>query len=225
MNELTSSPLFGIVLCIFTFELGIYINKKVKTPIANPLLIAIAFVIVILKAFHIPLDKFNVGGDIIAMFLGPATAVLALSIYNQIDILKKNFIPIFIGCLVGAITSMTSSYLLSKAFRLDEVIARSMIPKSVTTPIAMEVSKSLSGIVPVTVAVVIVTGIIGCVFSPLLIKLFRIKDPVAKGVAIGASSHALGTSKAIELGEIEGAMSGIAIGISGLITVFLSMLI
>lgn len=223
MNELTSSPFFGIVLCIFTFELGIWINKKVKSPIANPLLLAIAFVIVILKAFRIPLANFNVGGDIISMFLGPATAVLALSIYNQIEILKKNFIPIFIGCLAGALTSMTSSYLLCKAFHLNEAIAKSMIPKSVTTPIAIEVSKSLNGIVPVTVAVVIVTGIIGCVFSPLFIKLFRIKNPVARGVAIGASSHALGTSKAIELGEIEGAMSGIAIGISGLITVFLSM--
>jgi predicted murein hydrolase (TIGR00659 family) len=223
MNEFTSSPLFGIVLCIFTFELGIYINKKLKSPIANPLLLAIAFVIVILKTFRIPIENFNVGGDIISMFLGPATAVLALSIYNQIEILKKNFIPIFIGCLVGAITSMISSFLLCKAFHLDDAIARSMIPKSVTTPIAIEISNSLNGIVPVTVAVVIVTGIIGCVFSPLFIRIFNITNPVAKGVAIGASSHALGTSKAIELGEIEGAMSGIAIGMSGLITVVLSM--
>lgn len=223
MNEITSSPLFGIVLCIFSFEIGLWINKKTKSPIANPLLLAIAFVIAILNVFRIPLDNFKIGGNIISMFLGPATAVLALSIYNQIEVLKKNFLPVLLGCLVGSLSSMASAYLLCKAFHLDDTIARSMIPKSVTTPIAMEVSKSLGGIVPVTVAVVVVTGILGCVLAPVFIRVFHIKNSIAAGVAIGTCSHALGTSKAIEIGEIEGAMSGIAIGVSGIITVILSM--
>ena len=223
MNTILSSPLFGIVLCIATFALGVEINKKVKSPVANPLLIAIALVIIILKVFHIPLKNFNTGGDIITMFLAPATVVLALSVYNQIEILKKHFLPIFIGCLAGSLTSMTSAFLLCKAFHLDDKLTISMLPKSVTTPIAMEISRQGGGIVPVTVAAVIVTGILGAILAPALIKIFRVDNPIAAGVAIGACSHAVGTSKAIELGEIQGAMSGLSLCVSGILTVILSL--
>lgn len=223
MNTILSSPLFGIVLCIITFALGVKINKMVKSPIANPLLIAIALVIIILQAFHIPLKCFNTGGDIITMFLAPATVVLALSVYNQMEILKKHFLPIFIGCLAGSLTSMTSAFFLCKAFHLDQKLTMSMIPKSVTTPIAMEISRQGGGIVPVTVAAVIVTGILGAILAPVLIKIFRVDNPIAAGVAIGACSHAVGTSKAIELGEIQGAMSGLSLCISGIVTVILSL--
>jgi predicted murein hydrolase (TIGR00659 family) len=225
MNNILSSPLFGIVLCVAAFALGVAINQKVKSPIANPLLIAIAFVIIILKIFNISLKNFDVGGDIITMLLAPATVVLALSIYKQKEILKKHFFPILIGCLAGSLTSMISAFLLCKAFQLDHKLTASMIPKSVTTPIAMEISRQGGGIVPVTVAAVIITGILGAILSPLLIKLFRVNNPVAAGVAIGACSHAVGTSKAIELGEIEGAMSGLSLCISGIITVILSLFI
>lgn len=225
MNEIFSSPFFGIVLCIAAYEVGVYINCKTKSAIANPLLIAIAIIIFILKVFNIPLKSFNVGGSIVSMFLAPATAVLAISIYSKLDILKKNLIPILAGTLVGSIVSMTSAFLLCKAFRLDKSLIASMIPKSVTTPIAMEISKQGGGIIPVTVAAVIVTGILGAILAPILIKVFKVDNPVARGVAIGTSSHAVGTSKAIEIGEIEGAMSGIAIGIAGIITVILSIFI
>lgn len=223
MYEFTSSPLFGISLCIFTFAIGLWINKKLKSPLANPLLIAIAFIIIILNVFKIPLEDFNQGGDIISMFLAPATVALALSIYRQFEILKRNFLPIFLGCLSGAVASMVSSFLLCKAFGLDEQIIASVLPKSVTTPIAMEISSQLGGIVPVTIVAVIISGITGAVFAPFLIKLFKVNDPVIAGVSIGACSHALGTSKAVELGEIQGAMSGIALSISGIITVILSL--
>lgn len=223
MDAITSSPLFGIVLCIFTFELGVWLNKKLKTPICNPLLVAIALIIAILQVFKIPLENFMAGGDIISLFLAPATAVLALSIYSQLEILKKHFLPILLGCLAGAVVSMISAAGLCIAFGLDKSLTAAMIPKSVTTPIAMEISRQHGGLVAVTVAAVIFTGILGAILSPLLIKIFRISHPVAQGVAIGASSHAVGTTKAVELGEIQGAMSGISIGVSGIITVLLSL--
>lgn len=225
MNELTSSPLFGIVLCVFTFELGVWLNKKLKTPICNPLLVAIALIIAVLQVFQIPLENFMVGGDVISLFLAPATAVLALSVYSQLEVLKKHFLPVVCGCLAGSIVSMVSAGALCMAFGLDDALTAAMIPKSVTTPIAMEISRQHGGLVAVTVAAVIFTGILGAILSPLLIKIFHISHPVAQGVGIGTSSHAVGTTKAVELGEIQGAMSGISIGVSGIITVLLSLLL
>ncbi|HEX3076813.1 MAG TPA: LrgB family protein [Lachnospiraceae bacterium] len=223
MNELLGSPFFGICLSIGVFQLCRKLSERVKFPLLNPLLLTTALIIIILVVLDIPIELYNEGGDIISMFLAPATTVLAYSIYRQIQLLKRNFIPIAAGCLVGSITSMVSAYLLCNAFGLNDTLTSSMIPKSVTTPIAMEVSKSLSGIPSVTVAAVVVTGIIGSMACPVLIKVFRIRNKVAAGVAIGTCSHAAGTSKAIELGEVEGAMSGIAIGVSGIITVIIAI--
>lgn len=222
IEAFTASPFFGICLSVFAFEVGVIINRKLKTPVANPLLIAVALIILILTVLDIPFDTYNNGGAMITMFLAPATASLAMNIYAQLEQLKKRLVPILAGALVGSVTSIGCILLLTKLFGLDEAMTASLIPKSVTTPIAMGVSQQLGGIVPVTVAAVVVTGIIGAVFSPVFIKLFRVKDPVAAGLAIGVSSHALGTTKALEIGEVEGAMSGIAIGIAGLITVILS---
>ena len=202
MEAVTSSPLFGIVLSILAYAVGVWLNRKAKTPLVNPLLVAIILVALVLLAFHIPLEHYQAGGDFIALFLAPATASLALSVYRQREILKKNLFPVLLGCAAGSLTSMLSVYGLCRAFRLDEKLTASMLPKSVTTPIAMEISRQHGGIVPVTVAAVIITG-----------------------MAIGTASHAVGTSKAVEIGETEGAMSGIAIGISGVFTVLLAMLL
>lgn len=223
MSEIYASPLFGIVLCIFSFEIGLWINRKTHSPLANPLMIAVVICIAVLQIFSIPLESFQQGGDIITMFLAPATAALSLSIYNQLDTLKKNLLPILAGTLTGSITSIGSVIGLCKLFGLDEELTASLIPKSVTTPIAMEVSRQHGGIVSITVAAVIVTGIFGAILAPVLIKLFRVRNPVEAGIAIGTCSHALGTSKALEIGETEGAMSGIAIGVAGIITVVLTM--
>ncbi|MHC1747956.1 MAG: LrgB family protein [Cellulosilyticaceae bacterium] len=225
MQTIFESPLFSIVLCIIAFEIGIWINKKTKIAALNPLLIAIALVIVILKVLQIPLKDFNKGGEIINLFLAPATVVLAIPMYTYFETLKENWLPILVGTCTGALTSMASVVGFCKIFGLDDVMLASLIPKSVTTPIAMEVSKQGGGIVAITVAVVIVTGIIGAVIAPALIKIFKLKDSVSIGLAIGACSHAVGTSKAIELGEIEGAMSGLAIGLTGIFTVIFSLLI
>ena len=223
MESIVSNSMFGMALSILMYAVGLFLNKKLKTPVCNPLLIAIALVIAVLQVFHIPLESYLKGGDVISMFLAPATAVLAYSIYHQIHLLKKYWLPILVGCLVGAVTSIGSVYLLCRLFKLDQSLLASMLPKSVTTPIAMEVSSALGGTPSITVAAVVVTGILGAMLSPLFVKLLRLKNKVAIGVAIGSSSHAVGTSKAVEMGEAEGAMSGIAIGVSGILTVLISL--
>lgn len=226
LDKLTASPLFGIVLTIAAFQAGLWVSKQVKSRLCNSLMVAMALVIGVLAVFRIPLERYQAGGSVISLFLAPATAVLALSIYRQLEVLRKNFLPVVAGCLAGAVTSMVSAVGLCRAFGLDRALQMAMLPKSVTTPIAMEVARQHGGLVPVTVAAVIVTGILGAIFSPVLIRLFRLdKCPVAQGVAIGSASHALGTTKAVEMGEIQGAMSGISIGVSGLVTVFLSLLV
>lgn len=220
----TDTPLFGLILCLITYELGLFISKKAKSPAINPLMLAIAMCIAVLYIFKIPLEHFNSGATFISLFLSPATAALAISIYKSIDILKKNLIPVLVGCTAGSIASIVSVIALCKLFKLDETITVSLMPKSVTTPIAMGICESAGGIVPITVAAVIVTGIIGAVSAPFLIKLFSCKNAVESGIAIGACSHALGTTKALEIGETHGAMSSIAIGVCGLITVLFSVL-
>lgn len=225
MSELFQSPYFGVSLSIISFWVGVKLNNKFKTPICNPLIIAIVIVIGVLLLFRIPYESYDAGGEIINMFLAPATACLAVAIYTKLSVLKKYWLPIIVGCTAGSAASMGSVYLMCRLFGLDEQLTVSLIPKSVTTPIAVSVAGSSGGLVPITVVAVIFTGILGGIFAPLLIKVFKVVDSVAAGLAIGACSHAVGTSKAIELGEVEGAMSGLAIGICGIITVLFSMII
>ena len=223
MAELTSSPFFGVALSVLAFSIGVWSQKKTGLVVCNPLIIAIVLVIGVLLLFRIPYEAYNEGGGIINMFLAPATSCLAVSIYTRAELLKKNWLPILVGCTVGALTSMGSVYLLCRLFGLDEAMTNSLIPKSVTTPIAVGISGSHGGMVPVTVVAVIITGIMGSIMAPWLIRIFRVSDSMTAGLAIGACSHAIGTSKAIELGETEGAMSGLAIGVCGILTVIFSL--
>lgn len=225
MSEIFESPYFGIALTIFAFWCGQLLQKKTGLLLCNPLILAIIIIISVLLLFRIPYDAYQEGGSIINMFLAPATACLAVSIYAKIQILKKNWLPILVGCTCGSLTSMLSVYGLCRLFALDDIMTASLIPKSVTTPIAVSISESHGGVVPVTVVAVIFTGILGSILAPVLIKIFRIKDSMTAGLSIGASSHAIGTSKALEIGEIEGAMSGLAIGVCGIITVIFSLFI
>ena len=169
-------------------------------------------------ALRIPLESYEQSVQLISFLLGPATVALAYSVYRQRQTLKDHFVPIFAGCLVGSVVSMTSAYALCKLLGLDDALALSFIPKSVTTPIAIAVSEQLGGVTSITVAAVIVTGILGAITAPLMARLFRVRDGIAKGVAIGTCSHAVGTTKALEMGELEGAMSGVSIAVSGLLT-------
>lgn len=225
MRELCASPYFGVALSVIAFGIGVKLNKKLKTPICNPLIIAIVLIVGVLLIFKIPYEDYNVGGEIINMFLAPATACLAVAIYTKLSILKQYWLPILVGCTAGSVASIGSVYGLCRLFGLDHSLTVSLIPKSVTTPIAVSISQPAGGVVPITVVAVIGTGILGGILAPVLIKVFRVSNPVAAGLAIGASSHAVGTSKAIEIGEVEGAMSGLAIGICGIVTVVASMLL
>lgn len=224
MNELLYSPYFGVILSIFAFEFGVAVSRRFQNPLANPLLIAVILIISVLQIFHIPTEAFNQGGDLIALFLAPATAALAVPIYKNLQILKANLLPILVGTIIGSASSMTIILLLCKLCGFDAQIEASLISKSVTTPIAMAVTQQLGGIVPIIIPAVIFTGILGSIIAPSLIKLFKITNPIAQGVGIGTCSHAVGTTRAVALGEVQGAMSGIAMGLSGLITVLLSYL-
>lgn len=224
MNILTNNILFGLVLSLIAFEIGLYIYKKTKFPLFNPLLISIALVIGFLIAFDIDYDLYNKSAQFINMFLGPATVVLALPLYKQLKLLKKYLTPILIGIFVGSSVSITSVIFLSYIFGLDRIITISLLPKSVTTPIGIEISNQLGGLQPVTVLAIVVSGIAGAIIAPFLCKIFKIKNKVAIGLALGTSSHAIGTTKALEFGESEGAMSSLSIGLAGIMTVFLAPL-
>lgn len=225
MQVLTNNALFGLVLSLAAFEVGIFINRNTKIPILNPLLIAIVIIICFLFALHIDFNTYNKGAQFINMFLGPSTVVLAVPLYKQLDLLKKNakaiLTGIFVGSFIGIISIIGISYLVG----LDTSMIKSLVPKSVTTPIGISISSQLGGVVPITVLAIIVTGIIGAVFGPTICKIFKIKDKVAIGISIGTAAHAVGTSKALELGEVEGAMSSLSIGIAGIMTVILGPII
>lgn len=223
MSELTSSPFFGITLTVVAYWLGIKVQKKTGLVICNSMIVTVAMLIAVLTVFHIPFDDYYRGGSMINMFLGPATACMAVTIYAKLDLLKKNWLPVLAGCLAGTLTAIGSILLMSRLFGLDSAMTASLLPKSVTTPIATAVSEGHGGIVPITVAAVIVTGILGNLAAPLMVKLFRVKDPMAAGLGIGTCSHALGTAKALEMGETEGAMSGLAIGVCGILTALLAL--
>lgn len=225
MNELLSTPVFGLALCCLSYSLGLFISRRTKSPIANPLMIAIITCMAVLYVFKIPMAAFSLGGSMISMFLAPVTASLAMTIYRQLPILKKNLIPVLLGSAAGTLASLGTIYGLCRLFKLDEAVSMALLPKSVTMPIALATAESLGGITPFTVAAVVITGVTGAIFAPLMIKLFRIKNPVAAGTAIGTCSHVLGTARAVEIGETEGAMSGIAVGTSGVFTVLFVILI
>lgn len=223
MSEFLTTPFFGVAITLLAFQLGLYVQKKLKSPLANPLAIAVILVIATLQICKIPLASYKVGADFIALFVVPATAALAVSIYTKRALLRKYWLPIIAGCAAGSLASIGSVFLLCRLFGLNEQLTSSLIPKSVTTPIAMDLSAQLGGTPSITVVAVIVTGILGAICAPILIKLFRVKNPIARGIAIGTSSHAVGTTRAIAIGEIEGAMSGIAIAIAGISTVLICL--
>lgn len=206
------------VVSIVVFELSVELYKRVKSPLLNPLLITLIGLMTLLTVLQVPVSEYQEGMKLFSFMLGPATVALAYSVYRQRKILKEHFLPIFMGCLVGSLVSMVSAYSLCIALGLGSDLAVSFIPKSVTTPIAIAASQELGGVTAITVAAVIITGILGAIFSPVFAKIFHVNDRVAKGVAIGACSHAVGTTKAVEMGKLEGAMSGVALAVSGLLT-------
>lgn len=224
MNELVHSSAFGVGLTVLAYWLGVKIQRKTGLVICNAMILSVLFVAAALVIFDIPYEAYFEGGSLIHLFLPPATVCLAVTIYSKLELLKRYWLPVLVGCFVGTGTSVGSILLLCRLFGLDRAMTMSLLPKSVTTPIAAAVAEGHGGIVSIAVAAVIFTGILGNLVAPLLAKLFRVKEPMAVGLGIGACSHALGTVKALELGETEGAMSGLAMGLCGIMTAAAALL-
>lgn len=216
---LCNSAFFGVVVSILGYEIGLFLKKKFNNGIFNPLLISILFVMAALVIFNVDFESYNNGAKYLSYLLTPATVCLAIPLYEQLDLLKNNFKAIIIGIFSGVAASLISVFLFALLFQFTHEQYVTLLPKSITTAIGMGISEELNGIVTITVAVIIVTGIIGNILAEVICKVFHIHEPIAKGIAIGTSSHAIGTSKAMEIGEIEGAMSGLAIAVAGLFTV------
>ena len=215
------NTLFCLALCIFCYQTGLYLQRKSRLSLLNPTLAASLFIIAFLILTGTPYESFDAGSNLISLLLGPATAALAVPIYRQRKTIRKNLLAVFAGCFVGAAVSMGSVIILCRLLGLNDLMRKSLMAKSTTTAIAVEITETLGGEPSITAAALIATGMLGAISAPLLIRLFRLKHPVAAGLAIGAASHAIGTSKAIGLGETEGAFSGIAIGVTGLLSVAL----
>lgn len=219
-----NSLFFGAGLSLLAYEFGLILKKKFKLAIFNPLLISIICVAAVLLLGDIDYETYNAGGKYISYLLTPATVCLAVPLYEQLELLKKNLLAVMAGIVSGVISSMGSVFLFSLLFGLSHKEYVTLLPKSITTAIGMGVSEELNGIVPITVASIIITGIIGNVIADGVFKLFRIKNPIAKGLSLGTAAHAIGTSKAMELGETEGAMGSLSIAVSGLLTVLTASL-
>ena len=223
MNEFFQSSMFaGVALSLISYLIGMLLKKKFKLGIFNPLLIAIVVSIIVLLIGKVDYKVYNQGAKYLSWLLTPATVCLAIPLYEQWSLLKKNFKAVLLGLVAGVVTSLGMVYVLSLIMGLSHKDYVTLLPKSITTAIGMGVSEELGGYVTITVAVIIVTGVLGNMIGELVCKIFRITEPISKGLAFGSAAHAIGTAKAIEIGEVEGAMSSLAIAVSGILTVVLA---
>lgn len=216
---LCNSTYYGVAVCILGYACGELLKRKLKWGCLNPLLISILFVIVVNQITGVDYERFQESAKYLSYLLTPATVCLAIPLYQQLSVLKEHFRAVILGILAGVLSSLGGVLGLAYLFGLDHTYYVTLLPKSITTAIGMGVSEELGGIVTITVAVIVVTGVIGNVIGEPVCKSFRIVEPVAVGLAYGTASHAIGTAKALELGEIEGAMSSLSIAVSGLLTV------
>ena len=205
---LENSAFFGVVISVASYGLGLLLKKKFKLAILNPLLISIIITIAFLACTGISYEKYDEGAKYLSYLLTPATVCLAIPLYEQLELLKKNWHAVLIGILSGVLSSLGAILGMAMLFRFSHEEYVTFLPKSITTAIGMGVSEKLGGYVSISVAAIIITGVLG-----------NIHEPVAKGIALGTASHAIGTAKAMELGEVEGAMSSLSIVVAGLITV------
>lgn len=218
-EAIINTTYFGVIITLGTYFIGLWVQKKIKFAIFNPLLISTLLTIAILSLLKIDYDTYNISNKYLSYFLTPVTVCLAVPLYEQLNLLKKNAAAVIISIICGVLTSAVSIFALSLIFGLTHEQYVTLLPKSITTAIGLGLSDELGGIQAITMAAITFTGIFGNVFSQSILKFFRIKNPIAVGLAIGTSSHALGTAKATEIGDIEGAMSGLSIAVAGLITV------
>lgn len=213
------SAYLPLALCIGFYLLGMVLRRRLRSGLINPLLVAILLCIAFLQISGMPYETFSEGAEPLSLLLTPATVCLALPLYRQWHFLRKYPGAILCAVIAGAVTSMGTVLLLCRLLALEHSMYVTLLPKSITTAIGMGVAEELGGVVTITVAVIVVTGILGNLLGDVFCKVFRLTHPVAKGLALGASAHAIGTAKAMELGEVEGAISSLAIVLSGIITV------
>ena len=219
MTVIIKSPLFYTVLTVACYLLSIYIHKKLKLHYLVPILIATVMLIGLLTFMGVDYSEYMTGGSIVIFFLGPATVSLSVPLYRQMKMFnRKKFLIFIAGISVGVLTAVTSVIVLSELTGLSDILKRSLFGKSVTLPIAVGICESAGGIVSVTIAGVIVAGITGAVCAPLIIRMTGVKEPISRGAAIGTASHIIGTVKAFEIGEKEGSVSSLSIGVAGIIT-------
>lgn len=216
---LTDSAFFGMVITLVCYEIGSLIKSKVKFALANPLLIAVILIVSFLAFFDLDYVVYEKGANYIRYFLTPATVSLAVPLYRRLELLKKYPAAIMLGIGAGVMTAMVSIWFMSILFGLTHTQYVTLLPKSITTAIALGMSEKQGGIIGLTVVSVSITGILGNVACETICKLFHIQEPIARGLAIGTSAHAMGTAKAMELGEVEGAMSSLSIVVAGIMTV------
>lgn len=215
----SSSLFFGVFISVIGYEIGLFLRRKFRLGIFNPLMISIIIVMVVLLITKVPYKNYYSGAKYLSYLLTPATVCLAIPLYQQLSMLKTNFKAVVGGILAGVLTSMSTVLVFSLLFHFTHKEYVTLLPKSITTAIGMGVSDELGGIVTITVAVIIITGVFGNIIAEIIFKVFKIEESVAKGIALGTSAHAIGTAKAMEFGEVEGAMSSLAIAVAGLITV------
>lgn len=218
-NLLIDSVFFGVLLTLGAYQIGQILKQKFKLALFNPILITVALIIITLTTLDIPYTAYQEGAKYISYMLTPATICLAIPMYEQLEPLKRNKKAILAGIASGVISSLTCILALSILFRFDHATYVTLLPKSITTAIGMGVCEELGGYVTISVVTIITTGILGNMIGETVCRVFHIKEPISKGLALGTASHAIGTAKALEMGEVEGAMGGLSIAIAGLLTV------
>jgi len=216
---LCNSAFFGVFISLLSYVAGLWLRRKTGWALMNPLFVSIVLVVVTLLVLGIDYPTYNNGANIISYLLTPATICLAVPLHQQVELLKKNYKAVLAGVTSGVLSSLVSILLLALIFHLDHAAYVTFLPKSITTAIGLGVSEELGGYVPITVVVIIVTGVLGNIFAEQFLRLLRIEEPIAKGIAIGSASHAVGTSKAMEMGVVEGSMSSLSIVVCGIMTV------
>lgn len=222
MEMLNNSVFFSVLITLIAFEIGTWIRNKTKLVIASPLLLATAIVIVALLALKIDYDTYSKGAAYISYLLTPATVCLAVPLYERLELLKKNMLAVVLSVSIGIALGLLSIFGLSLLFKLEYEHYATLLPKSITTAIGLDLSKELGGIPNITAAVIAITGIFGNLSAGFVMKIFRITDPIAQGLGIGTGAHAMGTVKAIEMGKTQGAMSSLALVVAGIVTVLLA---
>ncbi|WP_096817304.1 LrgB family protein [Lactococcus fujiensis] len=224
-NEITADPLFGLVLTLLVFMVTVRINENVQKPWTNPLLLSTVIIILVLSFTHVPYKNYYGGGSILNDLIGPSTVALALPLYKTFHLMKHHARSIIISITCATIINTTLTALAAKFFGLSRLASLSIFPKSVTTAMAMGISDKMHGVEQITVVVVVATGILTSVIGAQLLALFKIKDPVAQGIALGGTGHAIGTGTAIGLGKVQGAMAALSIGITGVMYVIIVPLV